>query len=205
MAIILLIRHAENDYLKEGRLAGRQPGIHLNEAGRAQAEALAQGLAQAPLKAVYSSPLERALETAVPIARASGLEVIPRSGLNEVDFGTWQNRTLKQLRRRKLWRIVQFAPSQAQFPQGETFRAAQDRIVTELMELSSQHKTKDLVACVTHSDIIKLAVAYFLGLPLDFFQRMVISPASITALNLHPNGARLIHLNHTLSPPWMKP
>lgn len=205
MTIILLIRHAENDYLKRGRLAGRQPGVHLNEVGRAQAEALAQELAQAPLKAVYSSPLERALETAVPIARAFGLEVIPRPGLNEVDFGAWQKKTLKQLRRRKLWHIVQSAPSQAQFPQGETFRAAQDRIVTELMELSSQYKAKDLIACITHSDIIKLAVAYFLGLPLDFFQRMVIFPASITTLSLHPNGARLIHLNHTLSPPWMKP
>jgi len=202
MPTILFIRHGENDYVKKGRLAGRQPGVHLNEKGRAQAEALAKTLAKAPIKAVYSSPLERTLETAEPIARALGLEVVRRPGLIEVDFGNWQNRTLKQLRQRKLWRTVQAAPSLARFPGGETFAEAQGRIVREVERLCSQHKPKDLIACVSHSDAIKLAVAHYLGLPLDLFQRLTIFPASITTLRIDEARARVICLNYTVSAPW---
>lgn len=197
MPVILLIRHGENEYVKKGRLAGRLPGVHLNEKGCQQAEALAQALADTPIKAIYSSPLERALETAEPLARQRKLEVIPRPGLLEVDFGTWQDRSLKQLARRKLWRTVQAAPSQACFPEGETFAQAQLRIVSELTALCGMHKPKDVIACVGHSDMIKLAVAYYLGLPLDLFQRLSVAPASVSTLHISPeHGARLINLNH---------
>ncbi len=200
MATILLIRHAENEYVKKGRLAGRLPQVHLNETGAGQAAALAERLAGAPLKAVYSSPLDRTVETAKPIADAHGLPVVRRPGLTELDFGTWEGRTLKQLRRRKLWPVVQGNPARARFPEGESFAEAQMRICQELEALSGLHKAKDLIAAVSHSDMIKLAAAYFMGLPLDLFQRLTVFPASITTLVLSERGARLINLNHYLDP-----
>ena len=196
MPVVLLIRHGENEYVKTGRLAGRKRGVHLNEKGRAQAESLAAALQSWPLKAVYSSPLDRTMETAAPIAKAQKLKVIKRPGLLEVDYGEWQDKTLKQLARRKLWKTVQGAPSQARFPAGESFAEAQTRIAEEIIALCGLHKPKDMLACVGHSDMIKLAAAYFTGLPLDHFQRLIVQPASVTTLHLHPgHGARLINLN----------
>jgi len=197
MPAILLIRHGENEYVKKGRLAGRKEGVHLNDKGRTQAQALADSLANLPLSAVYASPLDRTMETAAPLAAAHKLEVIPRQGLLEVDFGDWQDKTLKQLARRKLWSVVQNSPSHMEFPGGETFAQAQMRIAKELIELAGMHKPKDVIACVGHSDMIKLAAAYFIGLPLDLFQRLTVMPASVTTLYLAPNQpARLINLNH---------
>ncbi len=202
MTVVLLIRHAENDYVRTGRLAGRLPGVHLNARGREQAQALAEALRETPLAAVYSSPLERALETAQPVAEAHGLEVVVREGLLELDIGAWQGCTLKQLRRRKLWRVVQGTPSRMRFPDGETFLEAQGRVVAELEALAAQHSPKAVIACVSHADLIKLAVAYYLGLPLDLFQRLTIAPASITALAFLPDAPpRLLTLNHRVC--WM--
>ncbi|MEW6716927.1 MAG: MSMEG_4193 family putative phosphomutase [Chloroflexota bacterium] len=198
MPTIVLIRHGENDLLVKGHLAGRMPGIGLNEKGRRQARDIAEALSKAPVKAVYSSPLERAMETAEPIAQALGLSVIPRSGLIEIDFGDWQNRSLKQLHRLKLWKVVVRSPSLARFPGGETFAQAQSRIVDEIENLNASHNPKDTFVCVTHSDVIKLAVAYYLGLPLDMFQRLVIAPASITTINLLRDQVRLINLNQNI-------
>ncbi len=202
MPTILLIRHAENEYVATGRLAGRLPGVRLNETGRQQAERLAQALAQAPIKAIYSSPLERCRETARPLAAALGLEVIPREGLLEIDFGAWQGKTLKQLRRRKLWRTVQHNPARMTFPEGESFAAAQLRIAGELEALSQQHKAQDLIACFSHSDVIRLAMAYYLGTPLDLFQRIAVAPASISTLHLSARGVRVLALNQQIPLPF---
>ncbi len=204
MPTILLIRHAENEYVKKGRLAGRLPDVHLNEKGRQQAEQLAQALAQAPIKAVYSSPLERCLETAQPLSKMLGVEVIPREGLLEIDFGTWQGKTLKQLRRRRLWRTVQHNPARMTFPQGESFAAAQLRIASELEALSQRHKPQDLIACFSHSDLIRLALAYYLGTPLDLFQRIAVAPASISTLQLGERGVRVLHFNQQINLPFRK-
>ena len=198
MTILLLIRHAENDYVKTGRLAGRLAGIHLNETGRQQAQAVADKLTGAPVKAVYSSPLERAIETATPIAEALNLEVTLRPNLVEMDFGEWQNKKLKGLSRLKAWKVVQGAPARMRFPQGESFAEAQHRICQELDLLARQHDPKDMIICVSHSDPIKLAVAYYLGLPLDLFQRLTVSPASITALAIGEMGSQLLALNYDL-------
>jgi probable phosphoglycerate mutase len=122
--------------------------------------------------------------------------VVQRDGLLELDMGKWQDRSLKQVRRQKLWRAVQSTPSLARFPGGESFAEAQGRIVRELEAIAAGHKPKDVVACVGHSDMIKLAVAFYLGLPLDLFQRLTIAPASITTLFISKNGARLYNLNH---------
>jgi probable phosphomutase (TIGR03848 family) len=197
MPTILLIRHGENEYVKKGRLAGRLPGVHLNETGRQQAEEITKSLEKVPLKAIYSSPLDRTMETAAPLAQAKGLDVIPRAGLLEVDFGEWQDKTLKSLQKLKLWKVVQGRPSMMRFPGGETFAEAQQRIVQEITTLAGMHEPHDVIACVAHSDLIKLAVAYFLGLPLDLFQRLMIGTASITTLHVHENFAVLVNLNYS--------
>lgn len=203
MPIVLLVRHGENDYVKKGRLAGRLPDIHLNEKGCAQAQAVAEALSKAnqhgAIKAVYSSPMERTMETAAPIAAALNLEVIPRPGLMEVDFGEWENKKVKGLSRLKIWRKVQQAPSLFQFPGGETFHQAQLRICQEIESLAALHEQKDVFVCVGHSDPIKLAVAYYIGLPLDLFQRLSVSPASISVLFLGDGVSRLLALNAELS------
>jgi probable phosphomutase (TIGR03848 family) len=193
MPVVLLIRHGENDYVKKGRLAGRLPGVHLNENGRKQAAALAEKLGQAPIKAIYSSPLERAVETAEPLAKARGLEITLCPGLIETDYGEWTDQKLKGLSRLKEWKIVQSAPSRVRFPGGERFGDAQQRISAELERLAGQHEAKDLFACVSHADPIKLAVANFIGLPLDMFQRLQISPGSVTALALGPGSCSLLN------------
>ena len=139
------------------------------------------------------------METALPLATALHKDVIPRDGLLEIDFGDWQDKTLKQLRRRKLWKVVQGNPARMQFPGGETFANAQVRITNELETLSRMHSTKDLIACFSHSDVIRLAVAYYIGTPLDLFQRIAVSPASISTLYIGEFGARVINVNHGIS------
>jgi len=205
MPLILLIRHGENDYVKQSRLSGRMPGIHLNEKGRAQAQALAEKLKSAPIKAVYSSPLERAMETAEPLAKALELEVIPRPGLIETDVGEWQGKTIKGLSRLKIWRKVLGAPSLMRFPGGESFIETQYRICQEIEWIREQHDPKVLIACFSHADPIKLAIAYYLGMPLDMFQRLGVSPASITALLLGEGGSHLLTLNYDFSLNFAEP
>jgi probable phosphoglycerate mutase len=186
--------------VKKARLAGRIPGVHLNEKGRAQAKNAAKALAGMKLKAVYASPLDRTMETAQPIAEVHGLEVIPREGLLEVDYGKWQDKTLKQVARQKLWKLVQHHPSQARFPEGESFADAQHRIISEIEALCEMHKAKDMFVCVGHSDMIKLAVAYYLGTPLDLFQRIIVQPGSITTLHIATGGIRVVNVNHVPPP-----
>lgn len=199
MPVILLVRHGENEYVKKGRLAGRLPGVHLNENGRKQAQTLAEKLGAAPIAAIYSSPLERAVETAQPLAQVCGLEIALRPGLMEMDYGGWTDQKLKGLSRLKEWKLVQGAPSRFRFPEGERFGDAQQRIAADLEELAGLHTPKDLIVCVSHADPIKLAVAYFIGLPLDLFQRLHVSPASVTALALGEGGGHLLSLNYEFS------
>jgi len=193
--LLLLIRHGENEFVKTGKLAGRLPGVHLNERGRQQAAELAKALSDVPLKAVYASPLERAIETAEPIAEGRKLEIQLRPELMDTNIGKWQGRTLKQVRRLKTWKIVQQAPSRFTFPEGESFLQNQTRIVSCLDEIAAGHKPKDIVAVIFHADPIKLAVAYYLGMPLDHFQRLGCDTASVTVLFISETGAHLIKLN----------
>ena len=116
MPTILLIRHGENDYIRKGKLAGRLPGVHLNNKGYQQAKTIAERLKDAPIKAIYSSPLERAVETAEPLAKALSIEIQLRESLLETGYGDWQGQPLKKLRRLKEWKIVQNTPSLFRFP-----------------------------------------------------------------------------------------
>ena len=195
MPLLLLIRHGENDFTKKHKLAGYTPDVHLNERGQSQAQTLAEALKDVPLKALYSSPLERAVETATPIATVRGLEVQIEPGLLETNVGKWQGRSLAALRLQKAWKVVQNAPSRAQFPDGETFYECQARIVTALDSISRKYKPQDMIACVFHADPIKLAVAHYIGLPLDHFQRLSCDTASLTAIYVGESGANLIKLN----------
>ena len=195
MPLLLLIRHGENDFTKKHKLAGYMPNVHLNERGQTQAQALAEALKEVPIKAIYSSPLERALETATPIAAARALEIQMEAGLLETNVGKWQGRSLAALRLQKHWKVVQSAPSRAQFPDGETFYECQTRIVTALDSISRKYKPQEIVACVFHADPIKLAVAHYIGLPLDHFQRLSCDTGSLTALYVSESGANLIKLN----------
>jgi len=195
MPLLLLIRHGENDYTKKHKLAGHLPNVHLNQHGQKQAKDLADVLKDVPLKAIYSSPLERAMETAMPIAEACGLKVIQEIGLIETNVGKWQGRSLAALRLTKHWKVVQHAPSRAQFPEGETFYECQTRVVSALDKICAAHKPRDIIACVFHADPIKLAVAHYLGLPLDNFQRLGCDTASISALYVGEMGASVMKLN----------
>ena len=198
MTTFYLIRHGHNDFIGKRKLAGRMPNIHLSEEGHRQADALGQILSSVKFKAIYASPLERAVETAEPLARAQGFDIIIREGLLEIDYGSWQGQSLKALRRRKLWPTIRNSPSLARFPEGESFPEAQARVVSELEALRSLHSgKKGNIACVFHSDPIKLAIAHYLGLPLDLYQRITISPASISVLAISDSGIRIIGLNDT--------
>jgi probable phosphoglycerate mutase len=202
MPTLLLIRHGENSFVGK-RLAGRLPGVSLNERGQRQAQQLAEMLAKAPIKAVYSSPLARALETAQPLAQALNLEAISWDGLLETDYGRWAGRSLKLLVKRPLWKVVQETPSEVRFPGGESLVECQARIVRALEEIAARHTKDELVACVLHSDPIKLAAAHYLGMPLDAFQRLNIDTASITTLHLEGGKGHFGAINVSL--PWQPP
>jgi len=196
MPLLLLIRHGENDFVKTGKLPGQSAGIHLNERGQKQAQALGDALKDVPIKAIYSSPLERAMETAEPIATSHQLEIIQELRLMDADVGKWQGKSLKVLRLTNAWKVVQHAPSRFQFPEGESFLDLQTRIANTLENIVKKHnKPKDIVAVVFHADPIKLAVSHFLGLPLDHFQRLSCDTGSLTALYAGEMGVNLLKLN----------
>ena len=202
MPIFLLIRHGETDYNKKMKIAGRMPDVHLNKRGRQQAETLADKLARIPIKAIYASPLERTVETATPLAQALKLEVIPLPGLLETECGEWQDQSIKKLRRLKVWQNLQQSPSLFRFPNGESVLECQHRMVQVLEALRQSHEPQDVVACFSHSDPIKMLVAYYLGMPLDNFQRLSISTASITVLHISESGSHLMMLNFNPDFSW---
>jgi probable phosphomutase (TIGR03848 family) len=179
MATVLLIRHATT--AATGKRLGGRTDAPLDDGGRRQAEATATRLAELPIKAVYSSPLARALETAEIVAAPHRLVVRPCEDVIEVEYGRWTDRSLKPLTRNKLWAVIQARPSLVRFPDGETIRYAQLRAVDALEEIAVRHRN-GIVAVVSHADIIKAAVAFYAGMPLDAFQRLHVGPASVTIL-----------------------
>jgi probable phosphomutase (TIGR03848 family) len=186
MPVLALVRHATT-VATGHRLGGWTPGVHLDEAGRAQAAATASRLAPHPVAALYSSPLERTMDTAEIIAATLGLDVEVRRGLGETDYGDWTDRALDELRTEDLWRVVQATPSRVTFPGGESLRGSQARMVDALEEVAAAHDEDALVVAVSHADPIKAALAHFLGMPLDTFQRLVVTPASVSLVAL-PTG-----------------
>jgi probable phosphomutase (TIGR03848 family) len=203
VTLLLLIRHGANDWV-HGRLAGWTPGVHLNADGRSQAAATAARLAPLPLDGIYTSPLDRTVETAQAIAGPRGMPLRLVEGLGEVKYGEWQGAELKELYKHELWPGVQFYPSGTRFPGGETLGEAQMRMVATLDGLRAQHP-KGIFAVVSHADIIKLALAYYVGMHMDLFQRLEISPCSVSAILFTPMGPRLLAYNDTGSLEHLKP
>lgn len=191
---VLLVRHGQTPTTGKV-LPGRAAGLHLSEAGREQARAVAQRIAVLPrIDAVYASPLERTRETAAPIAAARRLRVRVERGLVECDFGDWTGAELKRLMKLADWRVVQGWPSGFRFPRGESFAEMQTRISATLARLRAAHPGGTIVA-VSHADPIKAAAADALGTHLDHFQRIVISPCSVTAVAYGEGGPAVLTLN----------
>lgn len=196
---MLLVRHGQTP-TTGAVLPGRAKGLSLAAAGRDQAAAVAERLAALErLDAVYASPMERAKETAAPIARARGLRVRTDQGLNECDFGRWTGRELKELAKLPEWSTVQRYPSGFTFPGGESFAVMQSRFTAALARLVERHRGGVVVA-VSHADPIKAAVAQAVGTHLDLFQRIVISPCSVTAISFSPAGPLVLTVNSTTGP-----
>jgi probable phosphomutase (TIGR03848 family) len=192
--MILLVRHGQTP--TTGRvLPGRAPGLHLSDDGRRQAEAAAARVAQVKhVAAVYASPLERARETALPIARAVGLAVRIERGLLELDIGRWTGERLDRVSKRPEWSTVQRYPSGFRFPDGESFVEMQARITAALARMVERHRGGAVVA-VSHADPIKAALAHALGMHLDLFQRLAIAPGSITTIVYGAGGPTVLGMN----------
>jgi probable phosphoglycerate mutase len=193
---VLFVRHGQTPTTGT-TLPGRAKGLHLADVGREQADAVAARLAELPrVDAVYASPLERTRETAAPIARARGLKVQIDRGLLECEFGGWTGRKLKDLMKLPEWRTVQRYPSGFRFPDGESFAEMQTRITGAVARLVERHRGGVVIA-VSHADPIKAAVADALGTHLDLFQRIVVSPCSVTAVAYGPGGPAVLTVNHS--------
>ncbi len=193
---LFIVRHGQTEWNRKGVLAGRMPGVHLNERGREQAARIAQLLRAQPISAIYSSPLERCVETAAPLAEALDLPIQEEPGLLEVDFGDWEGGDLKELSKRTEWSLVQVYPSGFRFPGGETLREVQSRVVATLERIRGDHAGQ-AVAVFAHGDVIRTALAFYLGIPLDLFQRIQIDNGSVSLLAFHRYGPRLLRMNET--------
>ena len=189
----LLVRHAAHDRVGTV-LCGRMPGIHLGEAGREQARRLAEGFTNETVASVQSSPLERALETAEPIAAAAGRSVEVNDGIVEIDFGPWTGQTFAALNGDPQWAGWNGARSVSRPPGGETMLEAQARVVAVLERLRSAYGGRKVVL-VSHQDVIKAALLYHLGLPIDAYARIDIDPASVSTLAVGDWGAKVIRMN----------
>ncbi len=194
--VVIFVRHGQTP-TTGAVLPGRAPGLHLSPEGAAQARNAAQRLgALERVKAVYASPMERTLETATPIATACKLRVRRSPGLIECDFGRWTGRKLHHLRCRKEWTTVQHHPSGFRFPGGESFAEMQARALEAVSDICDRHPG-EIVVVVSHADVIKALAAAAAGTPLDLFQRIVISPCSLTVIAYSVSGPTVLSINNT--------
>jgi probable phosphomutase (TIGR03848 family) len=199
--LVVLVRHGTTGTTGK-ELPGRAPGLHLSDVGERQAKAVAARLAglqdgkDRKVDAVYASPLERTRETAAPIAEAFGREVQVDEGLIELDIGEWTGMTLAAAMKKPEWKAVQRYPSGFRFPGGESFAEMQARMVDTLNRLHREHPGQQVVA-VSHADPIRVAVAHAMGTHLDLFQRIVVSPCSVSAIALSDDGPTVLTVNST--------
>ncbi|MDP2773648.1 MAG: histidine phosphatase family protein [Nocardioides sp.] len=186
MATVILVRHGRTSANASGTLAGRTPGVKLDDTGADQARRTAERLAAVPLAAVVTSPLERCRQTAKIItgAHPAAPKSVTERGITECDYGEWQGRLLKDLAKEKLWGVVQTQPSAAAFPGGESLQAMQARSVEAVRRhdaaIEAEHGAGAVWVAVSHGDIIKSVLADALGMHLDLFQRLFVDPASVS-------------------------
>lgn len=199
MTTVLLVRHAMCDPV--GRvLAGRAPGVHLNRPGSVQAAALGAALGGLGIAAVYSSPLERAVETAAPLAHAAGVPVRVSAGLLELDFGQWTGREMAELESDPLWRAFNLHRATTRIPGGETMEEVVARAARAVEDIRHAHEG-GLVAAVSHGDVIRALLAHYAGMSLDHLHRLEVAPASVSALAAEKWGTRLLSLNWRVDGP----
>lgn len=203
MTTVVLIRHGRTSANTAGLLAGRTPGLELDEVGRRQATALGQRLAAVPLAALVSSPLRRCRQTAqaVAAARAAPLPLHTDQGLIECGYGEWTGQSLKTLSREKLWATVQHQPSAVRFPGGEAMTEMAARAVGAIRRRDAELTTGDgsgaVWAAVSHGDVIKAILADALGMHLDSFQRILVDPASVSIVRYTEQRPYVITVNST--------
>jgi broad specificity phosphatase PhoE len=188
-----LIRHGSNDYLGRA-LAARLPNVGLNEAGQAEAERVTRHLQSQPIRHVLSSPMQRCRETAEPLAKALGLQIEISDAINEVDFGDWQGAELKALDADERWKKWNSFRSGHALPRGETVVAIQARVAGEMIRLAKQFAGEHVALC-SHGDPIRAALCYWLGMPLDFLQRLEVDPGSISEVALGGDTAVVRRIN----------
>jgi len=200
MALFYLIRHAATEGI--GRMiAGRAAGVQLSRQGAEQVDALAERLASEPIRRVISSPLERTRETAIRLTKRLGLELKTSGQLIEVDFGDWTGRTFEELDRDPRWKAFNMFRSGTRIPNGETMLEAQARIVSLMLQIHKEDPDT-IVALISHGDVIRAALLYWLGMPLDLVHRLEIAPASISAVRLDSFGAQVVLLNCGAATLW---
>jgi probable phosphoglycerate mutase len=198
MTLFYLIRHGNTDMVNR-TLAGRLPGVHLNAEGEAQAIRLADRLSEVPFEAIYTSPLERTRETAAPLATRLGIEIRISESFNEIDYGAWTGISFADIQENPDWRKYNLFRSGTRIPEGDLMPDVQRRTVRELERLRELFP-KGAVAIVAHGDVIKLAIAYFAGIPIDFILRLTISPASVSVVSVEDYGPRIVCVNDTGEP-----
>ena len=194
MATFLLIRHGRHSLLDK-RYVARTPGVSLSDEGRAQAEDISLRLTGATIEAIYSSPMERAVETAEPLAKRLGLDIQIREELNEIDIGDWTNMTMEEIDGQPGWKRWNEFRSCTRPPNGELILEAQVRMVSLIEELRSKHAGP--VALFSHGDPIRGALAHYLGIHIDLFQRIEVEPASVSVVEVNDWGPCVLRLNDT--------
>lgn len=210
MATVILLRHGRTTANADGVLAGRLPGVRLDETGQVQAEAAAERLRGVTVARLVASPLERCIETAAPVASVTGLEIDEQPDLVECDYGSWQGRTLKELGKEKLWRVVQDQPAAMVFPDGEPLATMATRAATAVRridaEVEAEHGAGAVWVAVTHGDVVKAVLADALGMHLDAFQRLVVDPASISVVRHTTSRPFVLGVNTVAGPlDWLTP
>jgi probable phosphomutase (TIGR03848 family) len=197
MTVFRLLRHGEHNV--QGEIcAGRMSGVVLSERGRTEAEAAARQLAGADIAAIYASPLERTRETAEIVGRRLSLPVTILDDLAELDFGEWTGKTFTEIRKDPRWQAWASHRSLSRIPGGETMREVQRRVVDAIMEMREQHPDEAVVV-VSHGDVIRAALVFALGMPLDFYGRIEIATASLSTVRIDANGVRVIAVNERVA------
>ncbi len=194
MTRLFLVRHGRSTANAAGVLAGHQSGVELDERGIDQAKKLADRFEIADLKAIISSPVLRCAQTAQYLAEKLSMKVTDDERFTEMNFGTWQGRTLADLAAEPLWSSIQNQPSQVRFPEGETFLEVGQRASAAIQHWNELFESGSYVV-FTHADVIKVVVAEALGLPIDYFQRIAIDPCSISILDYNADRISLRGLN----------
>ena len=192
MTRFLFVRHGAHDFIERGVIAGRQPGVHLNSAGRKQAEQIAEAFSMLPINGIYCSPLERACETASPLAAKLGLMLQIAEEFNEIDFGAWTNCAFAELEGVPEWKQWNSFRSSAVIPGGESMIAVQARALKKISELRTRC---GLVAVFSHGDVIRAVLAHFLSVHLDLFQRLQIDPGSASLVEFDTTCVRVQCVN----------